>query len=76
MDDTSRAREAQADGPETTWALDDPKWHAYMMGWRAGFAACQQDTVDRLTPAAVDELLVKRLGEVLAADRARSDGIF
>lgn len=74
MDDTdARARK---DENVTSWALDDPRWHSYSLGWRAGYLACQRDAADRLSPADVDRLVVERFAALLADLRTRADGIF
>lgn len=46
------------------WPPNDPRWHAHLLGWQAGYAAAKQDLAE-LRPELLDELLAARFALLL-----------
>lgn len=55
------------------WPPNDPRWHAHLLGWRAGYSAAQQDLAEQRAEL-LDEILLVRLADLLKHLREYADG--
>ncbi len=61
------------DETETGWGPEDPRWHAYHLGWAAGYKAAEADLKEKMPDRLVDAMVTDRIGALLADARRRAE---